>query len=127
MLSLVSVQEVGNVENRYAVADHTGDSVVGHIPTLCSLFIRRDGTINSTVSGHRRYSADLPQGELEVPCQLHFTGTPNEVEKVMLYFGQKTCSEMVPTEVPIPPDIDSPEKTCSSTSKMESVVMSSAP
>ena len=76
------------------------------------------------MSSHHRYSGDLPQGGLEVPCQLHFTGTPNEVEKVMLYFCQKTCSEMVPTEVPIPPDIDSAEKTCSSTSKMEEVVTS---
>ena len=128
---LQCVREVGNVEDRYAVAVRRGDSVIGHIPqkisTLCSLFIRRGGTINCTVSGHRRYSRDLPQGGLEVPCQLHFTGMPNEVEKVMLYFGQKTCSEMVPIEVPIPPDIDSAEKTYSSTSKIEEVVTSSAP
>ena len=45
----------------------------------------------------------------------------------MLYFGQKTYNEMVQTEVPIPPDIDSAKKTCSSTSKMKEVVMSSAP
>ena len=49
---------------------------VGHLPRrispLCSAFLRRGGTIKCIVSGHRKYSEDLPQGGLEVPCQLHF-------------------------------------------------------
>ena len=49
---------------------------VGHIPrkisSICSIFIRHGGTICCKVDGHRRYSRDLPQGGLEVPCILTF-------------------------------------------------------
>ena len=106
--SLQCVQEVGNVEDRYAVAIQRGDTVVGHLPqkisTLCSLFIKHGSTINCTISGHCRYLRNLPQGGLEVPCRLHFTRTPNEVKELKLYFDQKTSSsnntEMMPPEVP---------------------------
>ena len=60
--------------------------VVGHVPrrisALCSVFIRRGGTIRCIVNGHRRYSADLPQGGLEIPCLLFFTAkTSVEADK----------------------------------------------
>ena len=46
--------------------------LVGHVPRLismaCSIFIRRGGFIVCVVTGLRQYSADLPQGGLEVPC-----------------------------------------------------------
>lgn len=32
--------------------------------------------------GSRRYSADLPQGGLEIPCVLTFKGMPKDIEKV---------------------------------------------
>ena len=52
------------------------EKTVGHVPrkisAICLLFIHRGGTINSRVDGHRRYSADLPQGGLEIPCILTF-------------------------------------------------------
>ena len=51
---------------------------VGHIPRkismTCSIFIRRGGFISCEVVGERQYSADLPQGGLEVPCGLRFKG-----------------------------------------------------
>lgn len=34
------------------------------------------------VSSRRRYSADLPQGGLEVPCVLRFTGQSSDVQKL---------------------------------------------
>lgn len=47
------------------------DKIVGHVPrkisTICSLFIRRGGTIGCIVNGRRRYSSDLPQGVLKFP------------------------------------------------------------
>lgn len=50
---------------------------VGHLPRrispLCSAFLRRGGRIKCIVNGHRKYSEDLPQGGLEVPCQLLFS------------------------------------------------------
>ena len=49
---------------------------IGHLPhrisPLCSAILRRGGTIKCIVIGHRKYSEDLTQGGLEVPCQLHF-------------------------------------------------------
>ena len=59
---------------------------VGHLPRkiscVCSLFIRRGGTITCKVSGRRRHSADLLQGGLEIPCQLIFEGNKEDVEKL---------------------------------------------
>ena len=58
-----------NVMDRYSVAVKKG-VVVGHLPRkvsrLCSLFLRRGGTIDCIVTGARRHSADLPQGSLEL-------------------------------------------------------------
>ena len=41
--------------------------------SICSIFIRRGGSIACRVTGHRQYSSDLPQGGLELPCILTFT------------------------------------------------------
>ena len=34
------------------------------------------------MTGHRRYSVDLPQGGLEVPCILRFEGEAKEIAKL---------------------------------------------
>jgi len=64
------------------------DVIIGHFPRvlsrLCSLFIARGGTITCIINGARRYSADLAQGELEVPCKLKFLSTSKEIEKLKL-------------------------------------------
>ena len=58
--------------------------VVGHMPRkicpVCSIFIQRGGSITCTVSDRRRYSADLEQGGLEIPCKIKFS-TSSSVEK----------------------------------------------
>ena len=50
---------------------------MGHISRkiykVSSVFIRLGSTIQGRVSGHRRYSADLVQGGLEIPCILTYT------------------------------------------------------
>ena len=65
-----------------------GDTV-GHVPrsisTLCSVFIRRGGTIFCVVTGRRRYSMDLPQGGMEIPCKYRFVGNGREIKKVRSY------------------------------------------
>ena len=62
--------------DRYAVAVKKSGTIIGHLPRklsrVCLLFLRRGGTIICTVTGGRRYSADQPQGGLEVPCSLLF-------------------------------------------------------
>ena len=46
--------------------------IVGHVPREFSCvfltFLTHSGSINCTITGSRRYSADLAQGGLEVPC-----------------------------------------------------------
>lgn len=73
---LVCEREPTNAVDRYAVAVIKSGTVIGHLPRkiskVCSLFLRRGGTIHCIVSGSRRYSADLPQGGLEIPCNLKF-------------------------------------------------------
>lgn len=70
-------QDVGNPHDRYAVAILKERVVVGHVPrkisTLCYLFLRKGGSIISTITGNRRYSRDLAQGGMELPCTLCFS------------------------------------------------------
>ena len=72
-------REAGNASDRYAVAVMKDFAVVGHVPrkisTICSIFLRRGGTIDCHITGCKRYSRDLVQGGLEVPCLLIFKVT----------------------------------------------------
>ena len=55
-----------NLADRFAVAVMKGGTVVGHIPrNVCSIFIRKGGSIFCLTTGSRRFSSDLPQGGLE--------------------------------------------------------------
>ena len=80
------LRETTNTEDPYAVAVKRGSAVIGHVPrkisAACALFLRRKGTIRCTTTGSRRFSADLPQGGLEVPCTLIFRGEPKDVAKM---------------------------------------------
>jgi len=83
---LPCAREVGNAKDRYAVSVLRDLHVVGHLPQnisrICSLFILRCGTITCIVNGHRRYSADLPQGGVEVLCVLVFHGKKKYLLKI---------------------------------------------
>ena len=46
--------------------------------------------IDCVVIGSRRYSADLPQGGLEVPCKLIFNGKHEEIKKLKHLLARKT-------------------------------------
>ena len=67
---LLCKQEPHNDHNRHSVAVRRKRAVVGHLlrkmARVCSLSLRRGGTIRFTVTGRRRYSRDLPQDGLEV-------------------------------------------------------------
>ncbi len=80
---LTCVRDQSNQSDRYAVAvNNSQETIVGHLPRkiskLCSLFIRRGGSIEAVVSGRRRHSADLQQGGLEVPCRLLFRASSSK-------------------------------------------------
>ena len=79
----------------YAVAVVRNGRTVGHLPRklcrLCALFIRRGGSISCSVSGRRRYSSDLPQGGLEIPCVLVFKGESKEINthQIVQYYCKR--------------------------------------
>lgn len=84
--TLVCDREPTNSKDRYAVAVKQAGIIVGHLPKkisrVCSLFLLRGGEILCMVTGSRRYSHDLVQGGLEIPCLLLFKGKPKEVNKL---------------------------------------------
>ena len=74
--TLQCLREEENTTDHFAVAVYKYLNIVGHVPraisTLCSVFLRRGGSIRCVISGNRQYSHDLPQGGLEGPCKLYF-------------------------------------------------------
>ena len=83
---LVCERERHNTHDRYAVAVKRESTTVGHLPKkyscTFSLLLRGGGSIDCTVTGTRRYSTDLSQGGLEVPCEVTLKGTKRLMKKV---------------------------------------------
>ena len=79
-------RETGNAFDPFAVSVIKRGNVVGHVPrkisAICSLFMRRGGTIHCKATGSRKYSRDISQGGLEIPCLQIFTGDPKYIQKV---------------------------------------------
>ena len=71
-------RKLGNSHDSFSVAVMKNDVIVGHMPrkisSVCSIFLLHGGSIYCRVIGSRCYSAHLPQGGLEIPCVLTFTG-----------------------------------------------------
>ena len=90
---LLCQREAGNSSDLYAVAVLKDGTTVGHLPRkisrICTLFIRRGGTISCLVNGRRKYSADLPQGGMEIPCLLLFKGESKEIKKLVKLLSKK--------------------------------------
>ena len=85
--TLLCEPEFGNIEDPYAVKIVDSASVtIGHVPrkisTLCHMFLLRSGSIICQITGPRRYSIDLVQGGLEVPCNFIFTGFDRDIFKL---------------------------------------------
>ena len=87
------MQEGANSADRYAVAVLKEETIIGHLPRkmskVCSLFLRRGGSIRCKVTGSRRYSSDLPQGGLEIPCSLLFKANVKEITKLRKVLAAK--------------------------------------
>ena len=60
-------------------------TIVGHMPkklsALSSVFLR-SGSIECQVTGSKKFSRDLPQGGLEIPCKYIFRGKSIKIKKV---------------------------------------------
>ena len=46
------------------------------------MFIDQGGDITCVVTGNRRYSSDLVQGGLEIPCSIIFRGKEKLISKI---------------------------------------------
>ena len=83
---LECLRETGNTKDPYAVAVIRKKKVVGHLPRkisrIVTLFLKQKSTVHCEVVGRRRHSADLPQGGLEIPCEITFDGTEEEIVKI---------------------------------------------
>ena len=81
-------------------------TIVGHVPRrispLYSVFIRRDESITCVVDSARRYSSDLPQGGLELPCKLLFSAPSlletNKMKKLVQSAMEKSHLEPADNE-----------------------------
>ena len=98
---LCCARELSNPQDPFAVKVTKDGSTVGHIPrkisAICAIFLQKGGRIDCLVVAGRRYSADLPQGGLEIPCTLKFSGDENDIYKVQKLF--KFAEIPVPAEV----------------------------
>ena len=112
-IELPCEREPGNPQNPSAIAvakRSPGASViVGHafrlISMVCSVFIHQGGFIVCVVTGPRQYSADLPQGGLEVPCCYTFkTNRDVKGEKARKIIEGLLSVEIIPT---LEPDAES--------------------
>ena len=86
-------REPTNVTDRYAVAVLDSGTIVGHLPRkyskIFSLFIRRGGIITCEITGRRRYSRDLVQGGMEIPCKLTLQSIYKEVKKFRMLAARR--------------------------------------
>ena len=66
------------------------------ISSVCSLLLRKNGTISCKVTSARRSSSDLPQGGLGIPCKLIFAGASRDISKVqrLITVAQRPGLEM---------------------------------
>ena len=92
-------QESGNLNDAYAVAIKNGVNVIGHVPrklsAACSLFLCLGGAMSCEITdNHRRYSVDLPQGGLEIPCKFIFSA-----ERPLLCKLRKLVHSVPPIQV----------------------------
>ena len=90
-------REIGNVVDRYAVVVKKPDmgETVGHLPKrisrMCSSFLQQGYALTATVTGRRRYSSDLVQGGLEIPCNLRFVGDEKAIIKLTRVLKLRKC------------------------------------
>ena len=94
-----------------------GATCMQHVPrrisAACSLFIHQKGKITCVVTGHRHYSVDLPQGGLNVPCHLIFSGENEDIKKMKkLLMRELTPDEKEPASKRRQVDIDLSHDNC---------------
>ena len=115
---LVCKRERHNVYGPFAVAVLKADNVVGHIPRLfsaaCYVFLGRPGSrILCTVIGHRKYSGDLPQGGMEIPCRYIFHGEKSMITKLEVLLSENNNQLSATSEPQAKTSSKASQKDCS--------------
>ena len=90
---------------RYAVAVMRGDTIVGHVPrkisAACSLFLHRNGTIRCTVTGSRRFSADLRTLDPQTPPTKDLNDITQKYWRILIWrFARKSAKLNSPPNFP---------------------------
>ena len=103
--TLACQREGGNVYDPFAVKVGKSGVIVGHVPrrisSTCSLFLRHGGVITCKITDpKKRYSRDLEQGGLEIPCVLLFQAESELLDKVqkLLSLSEKNFATVKPSE-----------------------------
>ena len=103
---MTCTQDQTNVHDIYAVAVKKGTDIVGYVPRsisyLCYLFLERGGRLQCEITGRRRYSVDLPQGGLEVPCKIKVRGSPANIKKINMLLPDAPTPGTTASETSIP-------------------------
>ena len=117
-------RERGNRADTFAVAVVKGEDTVGHVPRRFScatnLFIQSGKVVACERHGNRRYSHDLPQGGMEIPCVYTFSGAPDLIDKTKRRLNElqaqiKECSILLDSQqADVLPQTDS---SCNRTSE----------
>ena len=79
-------REPANASNPFAVAVVKGSKIKGHVPwfysCMCNLLQHRGGSLSCCIIGNHRYSNDLPQGGLQLPCTSKFSASRELIKKI---------------------------------------------
>ena len=114
--TLSCCRELANIHDPFAIKVMKAGTIVGHLPkkisSTCSLFILKGGIISCNVTDpNRKYSRDLAQGGLEIPCVITLRGTKELVDKAKKLLalsnesvkstGEQNCKNPEKKQVPI--------------------------
>jgi len=95
-------QETSNTQDPYAVAVMSWSAVTGYVPrkiyAACALFLRKE--LLTAPHWSWRFTTNLPQGDLKVPCMLTFRGKSKDVARMKKLVVPITCSNPGETQQP---------------------------
>ena len=118
-------RETADPHDIYAVAVLKSGVIVGHglkkISSTCSLFLQSGGAIHCTVTGAKRYSADVEQGGLEVPCVLKFVGDREKLKCLLDKTQKLACYALSKDQVRLKQQSVNPNEESKSVSESDSI------
>ena len=133
-------REPGSASDPFTVVMIMRSEIVGHVPRFYSciynLLLCHGRSLSSCITGNYRYSSDLPQGGLELPCSYKFSGFRELIEKLkhrlneldvdvtdfIITISTKIIEEETPVPCPVQNTIESEDKRSPSTDRYSDTV-----